>query len=122
MDANNGGRIENSCGGIGEAETWGKPAHWCDYSGSLKGNPVGIAIFDHPKNLRHPTTWHARDYGLIAANPFGLSYFEKKPKGAGNFTIKRSFSRSFRYRFVFHQGDVKDGKIKERFAAYSKVK
>ncbi|HTL52472.1 MAG TPA: PmoA family protein, partial [Planctomycetota bacterium] len=65
MDGAKGGRIENSYGGVGEAETWGKPAQWCDYSGLVSGKHVGIAIFDHPFNLRHPTCWHVRDYGLM---------------------------------------------------------
>jgi len=47
-----------------------KHADWCDYYGSIGGKTVGIAMFDHPSNPRHPTTWHVRDYGLFAANPF----------------------------------------------------
>ena len=54
---------------------WGKRADWVDYYGNVAGEIVGIAIFDHPKNLRHPTYWHARSYGLLAANPFGLREF-----------------------------------------------
>ena len=115
------GTAVNSEGDTGKS-LWGKRAEWVDYWGTIDGKKVGIAIMDHPSNLRHPTTWHARDYGLIAANPFGISYFEKKKKGAGNFTIKRGDSRSFRYRFVFHKGDAKAGRIKERFSKYAKVK
>ncbi len=47
----------------------------------------GIAIFDHPSNPVHPTYWHVRDYGLFAANPFGIHDFEKKEPGAGNLNI-----------------------------------
>jgi len=115
------GKAVNSAGDKGKA-LWGKHAAWVDYWGTIDGKNVGIAIMDHPSNLRHPTTWHARDYGLIAANPFGLSYFDKKKKGAGNFTIKKGDTQSFRYRFVFHVGDAKEGKIKQRFADYAKVK
>ncbi|MCX6953698.1 MAG: PmoA family protein, partial [Verrucomicrobia bacterium] len=50
---------------------WGKRADWCDYFAERNGKTYGIAIFDHPQNLRHPTWWMARDYGLFAANPFG---------------------------------------------------
>ncbi|MEM8735123.1 MAG: PmoA family protein, partial [Planctomycetota bacterium] len=50
--------------GIREKEIWGKRAPWIDYWGKVDGQVVGIAVFDHPTNLRHPTWWHARDYGL----------------------------------------------------------
>jgi hypothetical protein len=53
------GKMENSFGGINESEIWGKRAHWCDYSGPVENRWVGVALFDHPKNLRHPTYWHA---------------------------------------------------------------
>ena len=53
----------------------GKRADWVDYSGPIGGKTLGIAIFDNPANPRHPTWWHARDYGLFAANPFGLHDF-----------------------------------------------
>jgi len=28
-----------------------------------------VAVFDHPQNLRAPTYWHARAYGLLAQIP-----------------------------------------------------
>ena len=68
------GQAINSAGDTGKA-LWGKKAAWVNYYGPIKGETCGIAMFDHPGNLRYPTTWHARDYGLVAANPFGLSYF-----------------------------------------------
>ncbi len=115
MDVVNGGRIENSYGGINEEETWGKRAHWCDYSGPVKGLWVGIAVFDHPSNLRHPTYWHVRNYGLMTANPFGISYFTGNPKMDGSFTLKRGEELTFRYRVFIHKGDAGEGKVKERY-------
>src|SRR5579884_860184 len=53
LDVPRGGRIENSYGGIDEAETWGKAAHWCDYSGKIEEQPVGLAIMDHPLSFRY---------------------------------------------------------------------
>jgi hypothetical protein len=67
MDGSRGGTIENSYGALTEAETWGRRAAWCDYSGPVGGKLVGIAIFDTPGNLRYPTYWHVRDYGLSGA-------------------------------------------------------
>src|SRR3989449_8802505 len=80
------GHIVNS-EGVRDDATWGKRANWVDYYVPVRGKTVGVAIFDHPQNPRHPTWWHVRDYGLFGANPFGLHDFEKKPAGAGNFTV-----------------------------------
>jgi hypothetical protein len=114
------GHIVNS-GGVRDDETWGKRAEWCDYSGPVNGETVGVAIFDHPDNPRHPTWWHVRDYGLFAANPFGRHDFEKlKDPAAGNFTIPSGKSVTFRYRFYFHPGDDQSAKVAERFRQYIK--
>lgn len=106
--------------GIRDKETWGKRADWCDYYGPVNGKTVGIAIFDHPKNPRHPTWWHVRDYGLFAANPFGVHDFEKKPKGEGDLTIPAGKTITFRYRFVLHEGDDQQAKIAQRYKDYSR--
>ena len=111
------GHIVNS-EGLRDNETWGKRADWVDYSGPVNGNIVGVAMFDHPSNPRHPTWWHVRDYGLFAANPFGLHDFEKKPADAGRFTVLRGQSVTFRYRFYIHRGDVKDGQVAARYQEY----
>jgi methane monooxygenase PmoA-like len=113
------GHIINS-EGVREGETWGKRAKWVDYYGPVSGKTVGVAIFDHPDNPRYPTWWHVRDYGLFAANPFGLHDFEAKPKGAGDMKIKSGESATFRYRFYIHRGDEKEGKVAERYEEYLK--
>lgn len=114
------GHIVNS-EGVRDGETWGKPAKWCDYFGPVEGKTLGVAIFDHPKNPRHPTWWHVRDYGLFAANPFGKHDFEKLPdKAAGNLVVPAGQSVAFRYRFYFHEGDEKQAKVAERYAEYLK--
>jgi hypothetical protein len=112
------GKALNS-GGAKDAALWGKAAAWVDYYGPVDGNTVGVAIFDHPDNPRHPTTWHARDYGLIAANPFGLSYFQKKPRGAGDLKVKAGENVTFKYRFLFHRGDVTAAKIADQFSQWA---
>ena len=83
------GRMVNSESAVGEKAVWGKRADWVDYYGNVAGEDVGIAIFDNPKNLRHPTYWHVRDYGLFCANPFGIHDFVKgQAKDAGNFKLE----------------------------------
>jgi hypothetical protein len=106
--------------GIRDKETWGKRADWCDYYGPVNGKTVGIAIFDHPKNPRHPTWWHVRDYGLFAANPFGVHDFEKKPKGEGDLTVAAGKKITFRYRFVLHEGDEKQAEVQKLYEQYSR--
>ena len=113
------GHIVNS-EGVRDGETWGKRAAWCDYYGPVNGKIVGVAIFDHPQNPRHPTWWHVRDYGLFAANPFGLHDFEKKPAGTGNLIVSAGKSMTFRYRLYIHRGDEKEGKVAQRYEEYVK--
>ncbi|MEX2581022.1 MAG: PmoA family protein [Verrucomicrobiales bacterium] len=114
------GSIVNSEGVTGK-DAWGKRAAWVDYFGpDQKGNPVGIAILDHPSNFRHPTWWHARHYGLFTANPFGQGNFEKDaPEGAGNHTIENGDSLTFRYRTIFHEGDAESAEIAKAFEAFA---
>jgi hypothetical protein len=50
--------------------TWGQPAEWCDYSGSVDGRQIRLTLMTDPANFR-PAWWHNRDYGLMVANPFG---------------------------------------------------
>jgi Methane oxygenase PmoA len=112
------GHIENS-DGVKDGYTWGKRASWVDYTGPVEGKTVGVAIFDHPSNPRFPTWWHVRDYGLFAANPFGVHDFEKKDKGAGNLTLPSGRSTTFRYRFVFHPGDTDQSRMNEAFRIWT---
>ena len=107
--------------GITGAACWGKKAKWIDYSGLVEGEILGVAMFDHPENPRHPTWWHARDYGLVAANPFGIHNFERKPKGTGNLKILKGSDITFRYRFLFHEGDAEGAKIAARYANWAKT-
>jgi hypothetical protein len=96
--------------GVSGAACWGKSAKWVDYSGLVEGKILGVAMFDHPNNPRHPTSWHARSYGLCTANIFGKRHFEKlKDKNAGNYPLKKGQSLTFKYRLYWHasKGDAK---------------
>jgi hypothetical protein len=116
----NTAHITNADGLVGEKELWGKPSAWCDYSGVIGTEKVGVAILDHPENPRHPVRWHARAYGLFAANPFGLSVFTNDKSQNGAVTIEKGQSLRYRYRVIIHEGDVKDADIAAAWAAYSK--
>lgn len=116
-DKHRNGILTNSKGATGEKAIWGKPAEWCDESGSIGGKPYGVAIFDHPENPRHPTTWHTREYGLHTANIFGLHDYDPKntPKGAGDLKLEAGKTLTFKYRILFHQGDAAAAKLDEKY-------
>lgn len=102
-------------------DVWGKHASWVDYSGPIDGKTLGVAFFDHPQNPRHPTRWHARDYGLFAANPFCEHEMDKsKPAGTGDFKIPAGQTVTFRYRVLIHEGDAAAAKVADRYAEYIK--
>jgi Methane oxygenase PmoA len=115
------GSAITSEGKTGDA-AWGTNAKWVDYTAPVELGVMGVACFDHPSNLRFPTTWHARDYGLIAANPFGLHDFQKQPKGAGDYTLKKGAPLTMRYRWLFHRGDTATADIAGRWQTWSATK
>ncbi|MBX3748350.1 MAG: PmoA family protein [Verrucomicrobiae bacterium] len=113
------GRILQSTG-VKDGATWGKRAAWTAYSGPVGGTTITVSIFDHPSNPRHPTWWHVRDYGLFAANPFGVHDFERKPAGTGNLVLKAGEKATFRYRFLVQDGEPDPRRLNEvatQFAA-----
>jgi hypothetical protein len=112
-------RMLNSEGGVGEAQIWGKRANWVDYSGTVEGKKLGIAIFDHPSNPKHPTYWHAREYGLFAVNPFGEHDYYNDPKRDGSITIPAGGSLTFRYRVFIHDGDAAEAKVAAAYERYA---
>jgi len=109
----------NSNGEVGEKAIWGKPADWVSYSGTVGGKPVSVTIFDSPKSFRHPTTWHARAYGLFAANPFGIREFSGDPNKDGSWTIPEGKSLTFRYRVVISDGQISAAQISEAYRHYA---
>jgi Family of unknown function (DUF6807) len=123
LDAEGGsGTITNADGLVGEKEAWGKPSNWCDYSGTVGDEKVGVTIFDHPENPRHPVRWHVRGYGLFAANPFGVSVFTGDKSVNGSQTVPAGKSLRFRYRVIVHPGDVHGIDIPALYAKYSAEK
>ncbi len=119
--------ITNALGDSGEQECWGKPSPWCDYSGEMKEIGFrGLAVFDYPTNLRYPTCWHVRNYGLMGANCFGYSYFAEKdynkpllPSDNGDYTIQDGEELSFYHRVFVHSGDVKAAAVADRHADFA---
>ncbi len=85
---------------------WGTRAVWCMMYGKLGEDTIGIAIIDHPKNPGYPTYWHARGYGLFAANPLGQKIFSQG-KQELNFKLRKGESAIFRYRILISSGKNK---------------
>lgn len=120
----NKGHIINA-DGLKDNETWGKRSFWVDYYGPVNDQIMGLAIFDHPQNPRYPTWWHVRDYGLFAANPFGIHDFEPKTDtgektsiDAGKLVLKQDESLVFQYRVILHKGNHEEGAIAEEYKKY----
>ena len=109
------GKIVNAEGRMTEANTWGKRSAWVDYSGSISGKPMGVAILDHPDNPKHPSYWHVRGYGLFAANVFGEHDFHADESRNGSITLAKGDKLRFRYRVIIHAGGTTDANLQSRF-------
>lgn len=90
--------------GVEGGDVWGTRAQWMKLYGEINDKPVSIAIIDHPQNPGYPTYWHARTYGLFAANPLGQKVFSEG-KEELNFSLAPGEEVSFRYRMVVSGGE-----------------
>ncbi|HEY2468180.1 MAG TPA: PmoA family protein [Terracidiphilus sp.] len=85
--------------GIKGGAAWGTRGRWCSLTGHTGDHTITIAILDHPNNPGYPTYWHARGYGLFAANPLGRSIFDPK-QPPFNFSLEKNQTVTFRYRVI----------------------
>lgn len=85
-------------------DAWGTRAGWCKLYGKMGNDSVSVTIIDHPKNVNYPTWWHARGYGLFAANPLGEAVFTNG-KGSTNLTLKPGDRVTFRYLIIVQNGN-----------------
>ena len=114
------GKIVNASGHTSETNTWGKRSPWVDYSGSINGKSMGVAIFDHPDNPKHPTYWHVRGYGLFAANIFGEHDFHADEARDGSITLGKGETLRFRYRVVVHPGGTSEADVAGKHAEWAR--
>jgi hypothetical protein len=113
------GTLTNAEGKKHEAQVWGRPSPWCDYSGKVEGKPAGISLFDDPKNP-YPACWHSRGYGLMAANPFGRSR-SAFPAVRGRkelVRLARGEHLRLRYGMLVHDGDMTTGNVAEHYRQF----
>ena len=80
-------------------DAWSTRGRWCKVYGKMGNDSISIAIIDHPGNPNYPTFWHARGYGLFAANPLGEKIFTNG-NSSKNLLLKKGESVTFRYRIV----------------------
>ncbi len=96
-----GGMIVNSDAQQNESQVWGKQADWCDYSGKIDGQVVGMLLMPDPANFRR-SWFHARDYGVLVANPFGVNAFTKGEKS--KVVVRPGEKLRLRYGILIHAG------------------
>jgi hypothetical protein len=99
-----------SAEGVEGKEVWGTRCRWMKLSSEIKGEQVALVIIDHPSNVGYPTYWHARDYGLFAANTLGQKVFSRGEKEL-NFSLKKGESVTFKYRLVVAGENLSDDQI-----------
>jgi len=110
-----GGRMVDADGRSTMKNVWGKRSNWVDYAAEVEGERLGVAMFDHPQNPRHPTYWHARDYGLFALNPFGQSAFDDKLPES-QWKLPNGEKLVFQWRVVVHPGDADVAQMYQEYA------
>jgi hypothetical protein len=116
--AKKGVKIVDADGRVGTANVWGKRSNWVDYAGEVDGEKLGVAMFDHPLNPRHPTYWHARDFGLFALNPFGRNAFDPSQEKS-QWKLPKGQKLTFQWRVVIHPGDVETANVAELYQQYA---
>jgi hypothetical protein len=107
------GTYITSEGKMGDS-AWGTRGTWCMLYGKKGQDTLSVLMIDHPKNPGYPTYWHARGYGLFAANPLGQRIFSKDKENM-NFKLEKGKSVTFRYRIVVASGPdrLSTGRIRE---------
>ncbi|MFV8328235.1 PmoA family protein [Flavobacterium sp. ZS1P14] len=91
--------------GITGNEVWGTRDNWCMMYGQKNGEDIAISIIDHPNNPGYPTYWHARGYGLFAANTLGQEVLSGG-KEKLNFSLDAGNSVTFKYRVMITNGNI----------------
>jgi len=108
-----------SADGVEGKEVWGTRCRWMKLASEIKGEAVSLVIIDYPENVGYPTYWHARDYGLFAANTLGQKVFSNG-KNELNFSLKKGESVTFKYRLVIAAEDLTDNQINKLADEYAK--
>ena len=110
------GLYRSSEGKTGDA-VWSTRGRWTMLSGKVEEKDLTLVILDHPSNPGFPTYWHARGYGLFAANPLGQEVFSNG-KEKLNFNIQPKQSATFRYRLVILDGAATPEQVEKQYRQF----
>jgi len=111
--------LYRSSEGIEGDAVWGTRGQWVNLSGNIENEPVSIIMMDHPKNVGHPTYWHARGYGLFAANNLGQKALSDG-KEELNFKLAPGKSVTFRHRILISSGEpMTDDQLKTAYQKFA---
>lgn len=115
------GKYRSSEGKEGD-DVWGTRGKWVNLNGVIESMPVSLVILDHPENVGYPTYWHARGYGLFAANPLGQKEFSKG-KEVLDFKLPAGKSVTFRHKVLIHSGShLTDKQVTDEFNKFARTK
>jgi hypothetical protein len=114
------GKYHSASGVDGDA-VWGTRAPWVTLTGTLPNNEaVAVTLIDHPGNPGYPTYWHARGYGLFAANPLAPSVMSSGKDAPLNYTLKAGQSVTFRHRLLITPSAQSDQALTKEAAQFGK--
>jgi hypothetical protein len=111
------GLYTSSEGLTGDA-VWGTRARWMALSGRVGGEDVVLLMMDHPKNHGFPTHWHARGYGLFAANPFGPKAYSNGKDEERPHSLAAGQSMVLRHRLAILPGPFSAVKAEAAWKAF----
>jgi hypothetical protein len=101
-------------------DVWGTRGKWVILNGTINKELVSMVILDNPKNVGYPTYWHARGYGLFAANPLGQNALSNG-KETLNFKLPAGQSVTFSYKVLIHAGSyLTTSEVDNAFQAFAK--
>jgi len=104
--------------GVSGVDAGGTRAEWVRLSGTVEGDPVSVTLMDHPDNVGHPTGWHARGYGLFAANPLGRAVFTDGAERL-DYGLDDGESATLRYRLALDDGVPDADALERRYGAFA---
>jgi hypothetical protein len=113
------GQYTSSEGLKGDA-VWGTRGRWTMLTGTVESEPVTLAMLDHPSNTGFPTYWHARGYGLFAANPLGRKVFDPK-QAEFVVTLDPGKALTFRHQVLVLSGAATPDTIEREYRAFTSV-
>jgi hypothetical protein len=100
---------------------WGTRGRWTVLRGTVEGEPVTLGILDHPGNPGFPTYWHARGYGLFAANPLGQAALSDG-KERLDFALEPGATARFRHRILIASGTLTPEQAEARYQEFAAAK